>query len=112
MIEEEKTGHKKQESIDSLNKSDLTFNLRCSPQGSFKDLEQENEENEPDVRAFVIGKGKSIEEDDDGLNERDVTNMPLQMPTKEINSKVSQKKKDIEDRLKAFNVKVRANAVP
>ena len=60
----------------------------------------------------MVRSGKSLDDDDDGLNERDVTNMPLQMPTKNVNNKVSQKKKDIEDRLKAFNVKVRANAVP
>ena len=66
---------------------------------------------EPDKEAFFLREGntKSFgDTDDDGLNERDSGNMPLQMPSK--NTQVSQKKKDIEDRLKAFNAKARATA--
>ena len=103
------TQDKANQSINSFDKSDLTFNMRCSPQGSLKD-QSENGENEPDQKAFFIANGRSLgDDDDDGLNEREVTNMPLQMPSK--NTQVSQKKKDLEDRLKAFNAKVRATAV-
>ena len=33
--------------MNTLDKSDLTFNMRCSPQGSLRD-QSSNEENEPD----------------------------------------------------------------
>ena len=78
----------REKSINDLEKSNLTFNERCTPQGSpskFDDRSDGEGENEPDKEAFFLREANTRsfgDTDDDGLNERDVSNMPLQMPSK------------------------------